>query len=137
MMEIFAPYSHALASVALFSLVVMVLAVVSTRGRTPADQAECGKPKRNYANVWYRSERAFANAVENSGPFLGATFAAILTGGAPLVVNILASAVLVARIAMAVVHIRTENEALRSLTFMIGWVGTIGLALVALWGALF
>ena len=127
-MEQFSQYGHAIVSLALWALLVVILSALSTRGRTAENLCECGKPKRDYSNVVYRRERAFMNAVETSGPFLAATMAAILAGAAPFWVNLLASVFLVSRIVKAVVHIRTENQPLRSASFMVGWVCIILLA---------
>jgi uncharacterized MAPEG superfamily protein len=119
-MEAFAAYSHAIASLALWALLISVLGAASTRGRTPENRCDCGKPKRNYDDPWYRSERAFMNAVETSGPFIATTVAAILIGASPFWVNLFASVFIVARAVMAFVHIRTTNQAARSLCFGIG-----------------
>ncbi|UWQ17811.1 MAPEG family protein [Jannaschia sp. M317] len=127
-------YAHALASLAIWAILSQVLAGVSTIGRTP-DRAPCGKPVRDYSNPVYRRERAFANAIESSGPFVAATVAAMLVGASPFWVNLLASVFVVARIAMAVVHVRTENQTMRSAFFAIGLFMTAGLALLALIGA--
>ena len=43
------------------------------------------------------------NAIETSGPFIGATVAAILAGAAPFWVNLFASVFIVARVAVAYV----------------------------------
>lgn len=132
-MEAFAPYSHAIASLALWGLMMVILSMLSTRGRTPENRCDCGKPKRDYANAWYRSERAFMNAVETSPGFMGTTLAAMLAGASPASVNWMASIFILARIAMAIIHIRTENQPLRSLTFGIGWLMIILMGLLALY----
>lgn len=134
-MEAFDAYSHAIASLAIWTLIVTVLAGLSTAGRTPENRCACGKPKRDYSNVVYRRERAFANAVENSGPFIAATLAAILAGAAPFWVNLLASVFIVSRIVMALVHIRTENQPARSAAFVVGWLCMLVLAVMALFAA--
>lgn len=134
-MDIFAPYAHALASVAIYGLLITVLIGLSTRGRTPEARAECGKPKRDYSNQWYRTERALANAVENTGPFMGATFAAIFVGAAPFWVNLLVSIAISGRLAQAFVHVATTNETLRSLFFAVTFLPTIALGIMALIGA--
>lgn len=131
-MDAFAAYNHALLALAIWALLSIVLSGLSTVGRTPENRSDCGKPIRDYASVSYRRERAFANAVEVSGPFIAATLAAILAGASPFMVNLLASVFVVSRIAMAVVYIRTENQPLRSITFLIGWVCMIGLAITAI-----
>ncbi len=134
-MEQFADYSHAIASLGLWALLNIVLGMLTTRGRTPEGRAECGLPKRDYSDPVYRTSRAHMNAVENSGPFVAATVAAVLAGAAPLWVNIFASVFIVSRVAMAVVHIRTENQAMRSATFVVGWACMIALALMAVFAA--
>ena len=131
-MEYFAAYSHAIVSLALWALLVAILSALSTRGRTPENRCDCGKPKRDYSNKWYRSERAFMNAVETSGPFIAATLAAILAGAAPFWVNLFASLFIVARVIMAVVHIRTENQPMRSACFAVGLFCVLALILMAI-----
>jgi uncharacterized MAPEG superfamily protein len=131
-MEAFATYSHAITSLALWALIVNVLGMLSTRGRTPEGRCDCGKPKRNYDDPVYRSERAFMNAVENSGPFIAATVAAILIGASPFWVNLLASIFIVARIGMAVVHIRTTNQPARSACFATGMFCIFGLVIMTI-----
>lgn len=135
-MEAFDTYSHAIAALALWSILVMVLAALSTVGRTEQDRSASGKPKRNYANAWYRRERAFANAVESSGPFIAATVAAMLAGAAPFWVNLLASLFILARFFMAIVHIRTENQPLRSAGFTVGLICVAAMAVMALVAAI-
>ena len=134
-LEIFAPYSHALASLGIWAILVSVLAALSTVGRTAEGRCDCGKPKRNYSDPVYRRERAFMNAIEGSGPFIAATLAAILVGASPFWVNIFASVFIVARLAMAYVHIATENQPLRSAAFSVGLLCILCLSIMALVGA--
>ena len=128
----FEAYSHAIAALALWGILGSVLGANSTRGRTAENRCDCGKPKRNYDDRWYRSERAFMNAVEGSGPFIAVTVAAILIGGAPFWVNLFASLFIVARVGMAVVHIATVNQAARSLCFMVGLLTILAQAILVL-----
>ena len=134
-MENFDAYSHALASLGGFALLIAFLGMVSGRGRTADNRCDCGQPKRNYDDVVYRSNRAFMNAIESAGPFISALMAAMLTGGAPLWVNIFAAVFLVARIATAFVHIRTTNQGLRSATWVVGLVCILSLAVIGIVGA--
>lgn len=136
-MEIFEPYAHAIAALAIWGLFVQALAMVSIVGRTDADRCACGTVKRDYANPVYRRGRAFENAREASVLFISATVAAILAGANPLLVNVLASVFLIGRFVMAFVHIRTENQNLRSMTFLIGWLSSIVMGIVALVAAVF
>ncbi|WP_372993309.1 MAPEG family protein [Sulfitobacter sp.] len=131
-MEIFAAYSHALASLALWGVMVSVLGALSTRGRSAENRCDCGKPKRNYDDPVYRSERAFMNAVETSGPFISMAVAAVLLGASPFWVNLFASVFVVARLAMAFVHIRTTNQPMRSAFFLVGLICLLALAILAL-----
>lgn len=131
-MEIFAAYSHAIAALALWALLVCVLSMVSTVGRTADARCDCGKPKRDYSDPAYRRERAFMNAIEGAGPYIAVTVAAILSGANPFWVNLFASVYVVARIAMAIVHIKTENQPMRSLFFVIGLISVLAQAINAL-----
>ncbi|AUH35028.1 MAPEG family protein [Paracoccus tegillarcae] len=133
----FAAYGHAIASLAIWPLIVLALAKTSSSGRSPELMCECGKPKRDYNSVLYRRERAFMNAVEISGPFIAATIAAILAGASPFFVNLFASVFIVARLAMVFVHIRTTNQPLRSACFAAGAACVIALSLMAFTSAVF
>lgn len=130
-MEGFDAYGHAIASLALWSLICIVLGMIATRGKTAENTTESGLPKRNYSDIAYRRGRAFANAMEMSGPFIGATVAAILIGADAFWVNTFASLFVVSRVVMAVIHIRTEIQPLRSLAWMIGLICVICLAVMA------
>lgn len=134
MTEGFAPYGHALASLGGWALLLVALLILSAAGK-PLARTESGHPVRNYADPVYRRSRAFMNAIEITGPFLAATVACILIGTSPFVVNLLASVFLLSRIGMAIVHIGTEIEWLRSLFWFIGLVCTIVLAVMAVFGA--
>ena len=132
-MHIFAPYAHAIATLALWGLWMIYLSVQSNTGLTPEDRTESGHPKRDYASQPYRRNRAFQNAIETSPAFLATTTAAILAGASPVSVNWLATLFLLARVIMAFVHIRTENQPLRSAMFGIGWLMIILMAVLALY----
>jgi uncharacterized MAPEG superfamily protein len=131
-MEQFDAYSHALAALAGWGVLMVVLMGLSTGGRSADNRTASGAVKRDYADPAYRKGRAFANAIETTGPFLAVTLAAILLGANPFWVNLLASVFLVGRIFMAVVHVGTENQGLRSLGFSVGFFAIAGLAGFAL-----
>ncbi|QFT60278.1 MAPEG family protein [Sulfitobacter sp. THAF37] len=132
----FEAYGHAIMSLALWSVVSIVLGMIATRGKTAENTCACGHPKRDYSNVVYRRGRAFANAMEMSGPFIGATVAAILAGANPFWVNLLAAVFLVSRVAVAAVHIGTEIQPLRSAVWMVGFLCVLGLVGMAVWTVL-
>ncbi|MEM7488734.1 MAG: MAPEG family protein [Pseudomonadota bacterium] len=130
----FAAYAPTLAALAGWAILMVVLSIMSVVG-TPRARTESGHPVRNYADPAYRRHRAFQNAVETTGPFLAAALAAMLVGAPSFWVNALASVFLVARLAMAMVHVGTEIQALRSLLWGIGALCVLGLAFLALIGA--
>lgn len=134
-MAAFDAYSHAIASLAFWGLIMIALSMISTGGKVPKDRAESGLPKRDYSNEAYRRHRAFQNAIETSPAFIATTLAAILAGANPLLVNIFASLFIISRLAMAYVHVKTENQPLRSACFGFGWLMIIFQALAALWAA--
>nr|WP_281494200.1 MAPEG family protein [Jannaschia sp. S6380] len=117
-----------------WAVLTTVLAALSTCGK-PQIRTESGHPARDYSDPFYRRTRAHLNAVESTGPFIAAAVAAILIGAPPFWVNLLASVFLVARIGMAIVHIGTENQPARSALFAVGLFCVIGLAGMALVGA--
>ncbi|AXI46081.1 MAPEG family protein [Sulfitobacter sp. SK012] len=135
-MEQFAAYGPAIVALALWGLLILVLTIYSTFGRTAEARCDCGKPKRDYADPVYRRERAYMNAVETSGPFIATTLAAMLAGGAVFWVNLLAAVFVISRIAMAAIHIGTENQPMRSISFMVGFLVIIALGLIAVFAAL-
>ena len=130
-MEIFDAYSHAIASLALWPILQIVLSMLSNVGLSAENRTDSGHPKREYSDPAYRRSRAFANAIEMSGPFIAATVAAILAGASPFWVNVLASVFIVSRVVTAVVHIGTENQIARSATWMIGLICVISMAVMA------
>ncbi len=129
-----AAYSHALASLAGWGLMMVVLAVLSVVG-TPLAKTDSGMPVRDYSDPFYRRDRAFRNAIETTGPFIAVTLAAILVGASPFWVNLFASIFLVSRIAVAAVHIGTEIQALRSAIWSVGMICVLALGLMGLVGA--
>lgn len=128
------PYSHALASLALWAILMTVLGILSVAGTMRA-RTESGHPVRDYSDPAYRRHRAFQNAIETTGPFLAATLSAILAGASPFWVNLFASVFVVARIAMAAVHVGTEVQWARSALWTVGLACTLGLAVMALLAA--
>lgn len=134
-MDQFAAYSHSFASLAGFAVLVLVLGALSTIGRNAENRCACGQVKRDYSDVVYRRGRAFLNAQEAAAPFVAATLAAVFVGAAPFWVNLFASVFLIARIAVAFVHIGTTNQPLRSAVWAIGLLCTLALAVMAIKGA--
>lgn len=128
-------YSHAIASLGGYAILMIVLTALSAAGRSDDERALCGQVKRDYANPTYRKARAHANAVESAGPFIAAVVAAIMMGAAPFWVNLFASVFLTARIVMAYVHIGTTNQPMRSVFWTISMLCVLALAVMAIWGA--
>ncbi len=131
----FEEYGHAVASLALWAVIMLSLSPISVQARTEAARAECGRPKRDYDDRGYRADRALMNAVEATGPFVAATLAAMFAGASPFWVNLLASVALVARIVMLVIHLRgigKPNAGPRSIFYVLGWACMFILGLIAL-----
>jgi hypothetical protein len=66
-MEHFDAYSHAIASLALWAILRLVLNFVAVPGKTPENTTASGNPVRDYSSIVYRRGRAQANAIEISG----------------------------------------------------------------------
>lgn len=131
----FTDYAHAVAALAGWGLLMMVLSLMSTSRLNADNRTTSGLPKREYSDPGYRRFRAYANAVETTGPFLAVTLAAILSGANPFWVNLLASVFLVSRVAMAVIHMFTQSQSARSASYIVGWLCMFGLAVLAIVGA--
>ncbi|WP_298846639.1 MAPEG family protein [uncultured Ruegeria sp.] len=134
-MNIFAEYGHAIASVVLFTLVVLVLAPFSALAKQGKGLAPGATPEQNYADQAYRLNRAYLNGTETLPAFATVVTAAVLLGASPLWVNLLASVALVARLVMLVVHIKgigKPNSGLRSVLYVLGWACMIVIGLMAL-----
>ncbi|MEM9428487.1 MAG: MAPEG family protein [Pseudomonadota bacterium] len=131
----FDDYAHAIVSVAAFALMVLVLAGLSGYRKGVAKLPAGGSPKEDYADPLYRTHRAYLNASEALAVFAAVVAAAVLAGASPFLVNLIATIVVLVRIATAVVHIRgigAENGGPRSILFGVAWIGMIALAVLAI-----
>ncbi|MFY0309095.1 MAPEG family protein [Leisingera sp. D0M16] len=134
-MEAFAAYSHALAALVIFTLIILALSPFSALAKQKAGLAPGATPDEDYAAKAYRLNRAYLNGCETLPAFLTVTLAAILAGAAPFWVNLLASLALVSRMVMIVIHLRGTGKphgGLRSVFYVIGWACMGGLALLTL-----
>ncbi|NOD34797.1 MULTISPECIES: MAPEG family protein [unclassified Ruegeria] len=134
-MEAFAEYSHAIASVVFFTLVVLFLAPFSALAKQGKGLAPGATPEQDYGDQAYRLNRAYLNGTETLPAFLTVVVAAILLGVSPFWVNLLASVALVARLLMLVVHLRgigKPNSGLRSVLYVLGWACMFVIGLMAL-----
>ncbi len=135
----FAEYSHAIAAMAAFALMTLILAPLSGYAKAKDGVVAGGAPPSDYANAAYRLWRAHMSATEIIGAFTAATIAAMLAGAAPFWVNLAAVVFLVSRIAHAAVHIAgigAADRGLRSILFVIGWIICAVLAIMAIAAAL-
>ncbi|WP_170331448.1 MAPEG family protein [Ruegeria arenilitoris] len=134
-MEVFAEYSHAVASVVLFTLVVLFLAPFSALAKQGKGLAPGATPEQDYSDRAYRLNRAYLNGTETLPAYLTVTVAAILMGVNPFWVNLLASIALLARLVMLFVHIRgigQPHSGLRSVLYVVGWACMFVMGLMAL-----
>lgn len=133
-MEIFAPYGHALVSIALFAVIGLILGPVGAAISTGRGYDPGAIPKPDYGDISYRLTRAYQNAMETMGFFAGVTLAAILAGADPWWTNTFASVFLVSRILLVVVHLAgmgPKNFGPRTIVYVIGWVCLLALAYMA------
>lgn len=138
-METFVPYSHALTSLALFSLIALLLSPISALKKTGSGLPAGGTPDNAYDDPIYRWNRAYLNATETAGVFAAVCAAAILSGAAPFWVNLFASVFLVARVLMLVVHIagiKPMNMGPRTILYVVGWACCVALAVLAIAAAI-
>ena len=138
-MEAFAAYSHALAALVIFTLIILALSPFSALAKQKAGLAPGATPQEDYAEKAYRLNRAYLNGCETLPAFLTVTLVAVLAGAAPFWVNLLASVVLVSRIVMILIHLQGSGKphgGLRSVFYVIGWACMAGLALMALVAAI-
>jgi uncharacterized MAPEG superfamily protein len=134
-MDVTAVYGHALVAIALTAILWALLGPVSAIKKEAAGAAPGGEPAADYASPAYRWHRAYMNLTESFAPFAAVTIAAIFAGASPFWVNLLASAFVVLRGVVAIVHIRgigKPNGGLRSILFTLGWAATIALAILTL-----
>ncbi|GAB5436461.1 MAPEG family protein [Falsiruegeria mediterranea] len=134
-MEGFAEYSHAIASLVLFTLVVLALSPFSALAKAGKGLAPGATPEQDYSDNAYRLNRAYLNGTETLPAFVAVTVAAMLAGASPFWVNLLASVVLVSRIIMLVIHLRgigQPNNGPRSVFYVLGWACMVALGIMAL-----
>ena len=127
-------YSHAIAALALYGMLALILNPVAglTRARAGLEPGEMPSP--DYNNRSYRVCRSYQNTVEMAGVFAVVVSAAIFAGVSPSLVNWLASLSLLFRVVMIYVHIQgvgaPENGA-RTIIFVLCWLCKLALAVLA------
>lgn len=134
-MELFAPYSHALVSLALFAVIGQVLSGMVGFRRSNAGLVPGALPAPDLGDPVYRACRTYHNTVDNAGTFAAAIAAAVLLGAAPFWVNLFASIAVIARLAFAVIYIRGVGVAdmgPRSILYVINSAMTLLIALLAI-----
>ncbi|CAD0183516.1 MAPEG family protein [Ruegeria sp. THAF57] len=123
-MEAFAEYGHAIVSLMIFTLVVLLLAPFTALAKQGKGLAPGSTPEQDYADKTYRLNRAYLNGTETLPAYAAVTIAAILMAVSPFWVNLLTSAALLARLVMLVIHIQgigKPNTGLRSVLYVLGW----------------
>ena len=134
-MEAFAAYGQALASIAVFVILVMLMSPITALKKTGEGMPPGATPHNAYEDGTYRWNRAYLNATENFGVVVGAVMVAILAGVDPWWVNTLALVFLIARVLHAVVLIAgigPQNYGPRTLAYVVSWACCIVLAVMAL-----
>lgn len=134
-MELFAEYGHAIASVVIFTLIILFLSPLSALAKQGKGLAPGATPEQDYSDKAYRLNRAYLNGTETLPAYAAITVAAILMGVSPFWVNLLASVVLVSRLVMLFVHIRgigKPHSGLRSVLYVVGWACMFVMGIMAL-----
>lgn len=137
-MELFEPYSHAIAALAGTAIMLLVMGPLTGRKKASLGLAPGATPEQDYGSAAYRWHRAHANLAENVAPFVAVTAAAVLAGCSPFWVNLLASLFLVVRLVLAVVHINgigKPDMSVRSFTYVAGWLICLILGVMAILSA--
>lgn len=138
-MEPFAAYGHALASVALFALIVMVFSPLSAIQKAKRGLAPGAEPAADYGDLAYRLHRVFSNGTDSLAIFVAVTGVSVLAGANPFWVNLLAAAALVSRVAMIVLHagaIGKADNGARSIAYVVGLLCMLILGVLGLVAAL-
>lgn len=134
-MEALIEYSHAIASVVIFTLIILTLAPFSALAKQGKGLAPGATPEQDYSDRAYRLNRAYLNGTETLPAFLAVVVAAMVMGASPFWVNLLASVALLARLAMLVIHIRgigQPHSGLRSVLYVVAWACMFVMGLMAL-----
>lgn len=138
-MEAFSQYAHAIASVAIFAVITLLLSPMAGVARNRAGVAAGSMPPADYSNRDFRICRAYQNATENIGILAAVVLAAVLVGAAPFWVNLFASLFVLFRVAMLYVHIAgiggSKEPGPRTILFVLGWLMLLLIAIMALVGA--
>ncbi|CUJ86973.1 MAPEG family protein [Ruegeria denitrificans] len=134
-MEALSEYGHAVASVVIFTLIILLLAPFSALAKNAKGLAPGATPDQDYADKAYRLNRAYLNGTETLPAYLTVIVAAILMAVSPFWVNLLASVALLARLAMLVVHIRGIGKpatGLRSVLYVVAWACMVVMGIMAI-----
>ncbi|MFA3917578.1 MAPEG family protein [Ruegeria hyattellae] len=134
-METVLAYSHAIASLVIFTVILLVMSPLTALAKQAKGLAPGATPEQDYGDRAYRLNRAYLNGTETLPAFLTVVVAAILAGASPFWVNLLASLALVSRLLMLFIHIKglgAPNTSLRSFAYVGGWLCMILIGLLAL-----
>lgn len=134
-MEAYEAYSHAIASLVVFTLIVLAMSPFSALAKAGQGLAPGATPDQDYKDRAYRLNRAYLNGCETLPAFLTVVVAAILTGASPTWINLLASVALLSRLIMLFIHLQgigKPHSGLRSVFYVISWACMVVIALMAL-----
>jgi len=136
----FAPYGIAIASLAVFALIPLILNPIAAKAKAKLGLVPGAPPPADYSSTAYRLSRAHMNAVEMMGVFIGVTVAAVLAGAPPFWVNLLAGLFLISRLGHLIVHVRAvgaPSMGPRTVLFIAGNLICILLAFFAIGAVIF
>ena len=134
-MEQFAPYGHALVSVALYAVVANILNAATGISKGGLNLAPGALPEADYANKAWRLDRTYMNTVEMLSFYAAVVFAAILARADATWVNWLASIGFLTRLGVCAVYLPGIGKGyggIRTGFNIIGSVCNIGLVLLTI-----
>lgn len=134
-MDSFAAYAPALASVAIFAVVVMLFSPLSAIQKGKQGLAPGAEPAADYSDLAYRLHRVFENGTDTLSIFVATAGVAILAGANPFWINLLAGLTLASRLIMIFLHVAAvgnPHNGPRSFAYVGGWFCMLVMAILGL-----
>ena len=134
-MENIGDYGHAIVSLLLFVLMVLLQSALVGAGKAKAGLVPGATPKPDYDSAVYRANRSHQNGVEIMAAAAIAMFSCIALGVSSWWVNVLMSAFLVLRIAYVIVYAQNlgkPTQGVRTFVYVAGWAMIVVLSVMAI-----
>ncbi|GAA6207954.1 hypothetical protein NBRC116601_12470 [Cognatishimia sp. WU-CL00825] len=135
-METIVPYTAAIISLLLFTLIVLLQSALVGAGKAKAGLTPGSDPKVDYDSPIYRLNRSHQNGVEIMPAAAIALFTSIFLGVSPGWVNMLMAVFLLTRIIYVAIYARNvgkPTQGVRTIIFVLGWATLVALCLMSIW----